>query len=45
MFPEDTMDDKQVNVLADSQGSVSDGSHEAHGADWTEEEERKLVRR
>ncbi|ROV89499.1 hypothetical protein VSDG_08513 [Cytospora chrysosperma] len=39
-------DDKQANVLADSQGSISGGSNnEAQAIDWTEEEERKLVRR
>ena len=40
----DNMDDKQVN-LADSQGSISAASNETPSIDWSENEERKLVRR
>lgn len=40
-----TMDDKQVNILANSPPSISETSNEGHVADWSEDEEKKLVRK
>ncbi|KUI65292.1 hypothetical protein VM1G_00787 [Cytospora mali] len=41
------MYDKQANVLAGSHGSISDGSNavDVPNIDWSEDEEKKLVRR